>query len=573
MTASIVQVVPSLAARDAIGGHVLGIDDALRAAGVDTAIYAGHIEPHLAGRARPHTELTRVAPRPDRYLLYHSSIGSPVGEFVLDRPEPKLIDYHNLTPPEYFAAWRPEVFVELTAGRRQLARFAKVTELALADSAFNAGELVGLGFGRVCVVPILLDVSRFESKRSDRRERTRSRRTSGVGARWLFVGRVAPNKAQHDVVKAFAWYRRVFDAEASLTLVGGVSAGSYWSALERFVDGLGLSGVVRLAGSVADAELEGLYRSADVFVCLSEHEGFCVPLLEAMAHGVPVVALGAAAVPETLGDAGLVLGSKRPGLVAEAVHRVMGDAGLRAGLVGAGRRRLEQFALARDAPHAPRRPPTHPRTMNVRTVHQFVPTWEPGAVGAHALAVRQVLLDIGVRSEVFADDRKGGLPVEAHDFRAYGSSIEAFPDDLLMYHVAIGSEVAEFVAACPQRLIVDYHNLTPPEYFDAWDTRIGENLELGRDQLAGLVPVTSLALADSAFNAGELVGLGFGRVCVVPILLDVTRWETTAERPEGAERESTREWCWGAVVVCGAGGAEQGAARCGEGVCVVSAGV
>ena len=140
----------------------------------------------------------------------------------------------------------------------------------------------------------------------------------------MFVGRVAPNKAQHDVVKAFAWYRRVFDAEASLTLVGGVSAGSYWSALERFVDGLGLSGVVRLAGSVSDVELEGLYRSADVFVCLSEHEGFCVPLLEAMAHGVPVVAFGAAAVPETLGDAGL-----------------------RAGLVGAGRRRLEHFSLAR----------------------------------------------------------------------------------------------------------------------------------------------------------------------------------------------------------------------------------
>lgn len=163
----------------------------------------------------------------------------------------------------------------------------------------------------------------------------------------MFVGRVAPNKAQHDVVKAFAWYRRVFDAEASLTLVGGVSASSYWSALERFVDGLGLSGVVRLAGSVSEVELEGLYRSADVFVCLSEHEGFCVPLLEAMAHGVPVVALGAAAVPETLGDAGLVLGSKRPGLVAEAVARVVGDAGLRARLVAAGRRRLEDFSLAR----------------------------------------------------------------------------------------------------------------------------------------------------------------------------------------------------------------------------------
>ncbi len=161
------------------------------------------------------------------------------------------------------------------------------------------------------------------------------------------MGRVAPNKAQHDVVKAFAWYRRVFDAGASLTLVGGVSAGSYWSALERFVDELGLSGAVRLAGSVSDGELEGLYRSADVFVCLSEHEGFCVPLLEAMAHGVPVVALGAAAVPETLGDAGLVLESKRPPLVAEAVARVMGDDALRRGLVEAGRHRLEHFSLAR----------------------------------------------------------------------------------------------------------------------------------------------------------------------------------------------------------------------------------
>jgi len=340
VTTSIVQVVPSLASRDAIGGHVLGIDDALRTAGIETAIYAGHIEPHLAERARPYTDLARTPPRRDRYLLYHSSIGSPVGEFVLDRPEPKLVDYHNLTPPEYFAAWRPEVFVELTAGRRQLARLAKVTSLALADSAFNAGELVGLGFGRVCVVPILLDVGSLGVGGGAPPVR-------GVGARWLFVGRVAPNKAQHDVVKAFAWYRRVFDAEASLTLVGGVSASSYWSALERFVDGLGLSGVVRLAGSVSEVELEGLYRSADVFVCLSEHEGFCVPLLEAMAHGVPVVALGAAAVPETLGDAGLVLGSKRPGLVAEAVARVVGDGGLRARLVAAGRRRLEDFSLAR----------------------------------------------------------------------------------------------------------------------------------------------------------------------------------------------------------------------------------
>ncbi len=155
---SILQVVPSLAARDAIGGHVLEIDKTLRDAGVDTGIYAGRVDPPMAAHARPHTDLTQLAPRRDRYLLYHSSIGSPVGEFVLERPEPKLVDYHNMTPAEYFGAWQSDVFVELTAGRRQLARLSKVTSLALADSAFNAGELVGLGFGRVCVVPILLDV-------------------------------------------------------------------------------------------------------------------------------------------------------------------------------------------------------------------------------------------------------------------------------------------------------------------------------------------------------------------------------------------------------------------------------
>src|SRR5207248_697573 len=240
-------------------------------------------------------------------------------------------------PPEYFDAWDTRIGENLELGRDQLAGLVPVTSLALADSAFNAGELVGLGFGRVCVVPILLDVGSLGDERAPS--------GGGDGARWLFVGRVAPNKAQHDVVKAFAWYRRVFDAGASLTLVGGVSAGSYWVALQRFVTELGWSDAVRLAGSVPDAELEGLYGSADVFVCLSEHEGFCVPLLEAMAHGVPIVAFDAAAVPETLGNAGLLLGSKRPGFVAEAVARVVGDDRLRRALVDAGRVRLELFDL------------------------------------------------------------------------------------------------------------------------------------------------------------------------------------------------------------------------------------
>ncbi len=142
-------------------------------------------------------------------------------------------------------------------------------------------------------------------------------------------------------------YRRVYDPDARLVLVGAASSSVYEVALRRFVSELGLEGAVEFAGSVSDAELGSLYRGADVFVCVSEHEGFCVPLLEAMAHGVPVVAFGAAAVPETLGDAGLVLDVKSPGVVAAAVGRVLGDVGLRDGLVAAGRVRLGEFSLER----------------------------------------------------------------------------------------------------------------------------------------------------------------------------------------------------------------------------------
>jgi glycosyltransferase involved in cell wall biosynthesis len=341
VTPRIVQFVADLMPRDAIGGHVLQIDALLREHGVDTEIYSGNAHPSLAHRARRYDEFGARSTSVPTYLLFHSSIGSPVAEFVAARPESLLVDYHNITPPEYFAGWEPHIAVELTVGRDQLSGLGARSLLGLADSSFNAGELVGLGFGAVAVVPILLDVGRLAGSDGVRGVAW----PGGEGARWLFVGRVAPNKAQHDVVKAFAWYRRVFDAGASLTLAGGVSAGSYWVALQRFVERLGLSGAVRLAGSVSDEELHGLYRSADVFVCLSEHEGFCVPLLEAMAHGLPVVAFGAAAVPETLGDAGVLLGAKRPALVAEAVARVVGDAGVRDALVAAGRRRLELFDL------------------------------------------------------------------------------------------------------------------------------------------------------------------------------------------------------------------------------------
>lgn len=154
-----------------------------------------------------------------------------------------------------------------------------------------------------------------------------------------------PHKAHHDVIKALACARKMFDPQARLHLVGRESCPAYADALRRFVSSLELDGAVEFLGSVSSAELSAYYQGADVFVCCSDHEGFCVPLLEAMHHRLPVVAYGVTAVPETVLDAGIVLSSKSPALVATAVQRVLTDHELHDALVAAGRQRARSFTV------------------------------------------------------------------------------------------------------------------------------------------------------------------------------------------------------------------------------------
>jgi glycosyltransferase involved in cell wall biosynthesis len=221
-------------------------------------------------------------------------------------------------------------------------------ELGLADSAFNAAELTELGYPRTAVVPILIDVAALDSTPADAatRQRLTDAKARG-GVDWLFVGRLAPNKAQHDVVKAFAAYRRLYDADARLHLVGGSSSHQYETALTAFVSALDLDDAIEITGGVSAGALTAYYETADVYVSVSEHEGFCVPLLEAMYHRVPIVAYSAAAVPETLGDAGLLLDAKDACTVATAVDRIVSDPALRTQLLAAGADRLGEFDIAR----------------------------------------------------------------------------------------------------------------------------------------------------------------------------------------------------------------------------------
>lgn len=329
------QFVPSFTARDAIGAHVVQVQRALRERGHRSDIFDA-------------ASYRRFKPEGDRtVLLYHLSVGSEIAELMLERPEPLVVNYHNITPSSFFRRWDRQRAHAADQGRRQLARLAARADLAIADSAFNERELVEVGYDRTCVVPILVDLRAFDREPDAAAlQRLRSAKTGG-GADLLFVGRVTASKAQHDVLRAFAWYRAVHDPRARLHLVGWTSPGPYIGTLRQAVAELDLEAAVDFPGSVTPEELIAYYRTADVFVSLSDHEGFAVPLLEVMHHRVPIVAFAAGAVPETVGAAGLVLDEKRPALVAEAIHAVMTDGGLRADLVAAGQARLADFELGR----------------------------------------------------------------------------------------------------------------------------------------------------------------------------------------------------------------------------------
>ena len=340
------QVVPTLASRDAIGGHTLQLRDLLRQMGLRSDVYYANASADLLAEGRHIEQLDDVDPQ-GRWLLYQLSIGSPAARAFAQRPEPKLVDYHNITPVELLDRWEPEVGDELRLGRSQMRQLAPLTTLAMADSAYNEGELKCAGYGLTAVAPLLIDIKELEGQ-ADRALSARfaSERAQG-GHDLLFVGKVAPHKAQHDLIKTLALYRRLYAPLARLRLVGGPIGDVYPWALERFAELLGVRGALEISGSVSHAQLVAYYRAADVFVCLSDHEGFCVPLVEAMVHRLPIVAYGTAAVPDTVGDAGIVLDSKEPSRVAAAIDLVVRDANLRSALSHEAGERLSCMSLER----------------------------------------------------------------------------------------------------------------------------------------------------------------------------------------------------------------------------------
>ncbi len=344
------QFVPSFVKHDAISNHVQQVRRLLRSAGYSSDVYYEHLDPRLEGEARPFADCD-PAPDPERLILYHASTHSDMTDWLIGAArggQAVALDYHNITPSRYFARWEPLAARSMDLARRQLADLVPWAALAVADSAYNASELVALGHSRTTVCPLLLDLGEFHQEPDPAAVARLANR--GSGPLWLFVGRLAPNKCQHDVIAAFALYRRLYQPGARLALLGGATSARYLLSLQAMAEELELGDSVEFVGSAGFPEMLAYFAAADAFVCLSEHEGFCVPLIEAMEVGVPVVAYRSSAVTETVGSSGILLDDKDPLAVAAAVEALLSDGERRRAAVEAGRRRAADFSRPRTEP-------------------------------------------------------------------------------------------------------------------------------------------------------------------------------------------------------------------------------
>ncbi len=334
------QLAPGFLYGDAIGNQARFIRDQLSQWGYTSQVYAQFRDSRLRD---PGLDYTRLRSRRDQALIFHYSIGSPLTQIALHHPGVVVPYYHNVTPPEFIRNYNPPLAALLQQGRQELTLF-KDAPLALAASEYNREEMLALGFKRVEVLPYAVSFTELLASAKTSAGHEIARRYADDWTNILFVGRLVPNKRQDDLIRAFNYFHRLIDPRSRLILIGSdANTPGYRLELQALVESLDLD-QVELPGPIGPHEgLGAYYQTASVFLCLSEHEGCCVPLLEAMAFDVPVVALHATGVPYTLGSSGILLRQKRYDVMGELLHLLVTDPALRTGVLAAQRRRLADY--------------------------------------------------------------------------------------------------------------------------------------------------------------------------------------------------------------------------------------
>ena len=315
----VIQLVSTLNYGDAVGNEAIAFKKALQKNGIATEIYTNTIRKNIpAGTARFYRDMPPL--KKDDIVIYHFAAECAISNDIKNFPCKVILRYHNVTPPEYFHGFDENAEKACRVGLEQVKSIRPYIDFCLPVSKFNMQDLQNMGYScPMQVMPILIN---FDDYKQEPDPAVIMKYSDGI-TNILFVGRIAPNKKIEDVISIFAYYKEHYDPDARLFLVGSYrETDKYYQFLCRHIKKLSVKDVI-FPGHISFAEILGYYKVADLFLCMSEHEGFCVPLVEAMFFGVPIVAYDSSAIADTLGDAGVLVKNKDPREIAVSIQNYL----------------------------------------------------------------------------------------------------------------------------------------------------------------------------------------------------------------------------------------------------------
>ncbi len=337
MNRKVIQLLPSISYGDAVSNHTLTLANVLSELGYENEIYAMNIHPKIATKVH---SIDKLKTDENDIIIFHMAIGSPLSKLVKDLPNTtKIMIYHNITPADYFLNIDSCTYGLCCQGRDELKMLKDTFTLALADSEFNRAELIELGYKNTQVLPLIVNFDDYNILPDKKIVNSYDDDFTNI----LFVGRIVPNKKHEDIIKSYYTYKKYINRKSRLFLIGSSSGmDRYVKYLRKLIYDFDLNDIY-IPGHITFKELVAYYKIASVFLCMSEHEGFCVPLLESMYFKVPIIAYEAAAIPDTLGNSGIIVREKKFDIIAELINLVETNEDFRENVIKSQNNRLNYF--------------------------------------------------------------------------------------------------------------------------------------------------------------------------------------------------------------------------------------
>ncbi len=310
------QFLPAFHYGDAIGFEALSLKKFFISKGIKSEIYSYHIDAEVSEEAKYFKEYEDK----NDIKIYHFAIPSEITDFFLNEKGRKVLIHHNITPEQFFKNFRKDLFRIGYYGKKELNYLKSVISLAIGDSEYNRKELENIGFKNTATFPLMIDFSKYIRKPSP----ILSKMYKDGKLNIITVGRIVANKKYEDIIKIFFYLKKYVHQDSRLFIVGNTSSDKrYYYALLDYVNFFLLSSKdVIFTGHIPYNELLTYYQLSDIFISMSEHEGYCLPIVESMVYKIPVIAYNSTAIPFTTGGAGILTKTKNPALLGELIYEV-----------------------------------------------------------------------------------------------------------------------------------------------------------------------------------------------------------------------------------------------------------